>query len=301
VKVLLAHRRGVDLIGPPPPGVRVAVWDGSGPLTDADDVEFWVPPLTTVRPDEHWAAMPRLSVVQLLSAGIDGWAGRVRPGVTLCDARGVSSGAVAEWVMAVLLASVRELPRFAQQQREGRWESARTDELAGRRVLVLGAGDIGEAVSRRLAPFDVDVVRVARRARDNVHSTDELPSLLPQAQVVVVLVPLTDETRQIVDAAFLARLPDGALVVNASRGAVVDSDALLRELRSGRLRAALDVTEPEPLPPGHPLWSAPGLLLTPHVAGRVPSLLARAYTLVGQQLWRHARGEPLRNVVHGSY
>ncbi len=203
--------------------------------------------------------------------------------------------------MAVLLASVRELLRFAHQQRDGRWESARTDELAGRRVLVLGAGDIGEAVARRLEPFDVDVVRVARRARDNVHSTDELPSLLPQAQVVVVLVPLTDETRQIVDAAFLARLPDGALVVNASRGAVVDSDALLRELRSGRLRAALDVTEPEPLPPGHPLWSAPGLLLTPHVAGRVPSLLARAYTLVGQQLWRHARGEPLRNVVHGSY
>jgi len=221
--------------------------------------------------------------------------------VTLCDARGVHDSSTSEWAATAVLAAVREFPRFAVAQVAGRWEHGVTGELAGRRVLVVGAGSIGDALCRRLEPFGVDLVRVARRARDGVHAVVELPELLPSADVVVLLVPLTDATRGMVDAAFLARMPDGALLVNAARGPAVDTDALTAELASGRLRAALDVTDPEPLPAGHPLWTVPGLLLTPHVAGSVRGVLPRAYRLVARQLWRYADGEPLDNVVVDGY
>jgi phosphoglycerate dehydrogenase-like enzyme len=164
-------------------------------------------------------------------------------------------------------------------------------------VLVVGAGDIGRRVGRMMAGFDVELTYVARTARDGVHGTDELPRLLPEADVVVVVVPVTEETTGLVDAAFLAAMRDGALLVNAARGVVVDTGALLAELTAGRLRAALDVTEPEPLPEGHPLWSAPGLLLTPHVGGAVPDTSARAEAAVLDQLRRVLAGEPLVNVV----
>jgi phosphoglycerate dehydrogenase-like enzyme len=162
----------------------------------------------------------------------------------------------------------------------------------------VGAGDIGRRIGRMLEGFDAELTYVARTARDGVRSTDELPQLLPQADVVVLVVPVTEETRGMVDAGFLAAMADGALLVNAARGVVVDHDALLAELTSGRLRAALDVTDPEPLPAGHPLWSAPGLLLTPHVAGAVPDTNDRAAAVVADQLRRVLDGAPLENVVH---
>ncbi len=148
-----------------------------------------------------------------------------------------------------------------------------------------------------LGGFDAELTFVARTARDGVRSIDDLPQLLPDADVVILIVPVTDETRGMVDAAFLARMKDDALLVNAARGVVVDTDALLAELSSRRLRAALDVTEPEPLPAGHPLWSAPNLLLTPHVAGAVPGTNERAAAAVTDQLRRVLAGEPLVNVV----
>jgi phosphoglycerate dehydrogenase-like enzyme len=172
--------------------------------------------------------------------------------------------------------------------------------MVGARVLVVGAGDIGRTIGAMLAGFDVELTYVARTAREGVRGTDELPALLPDADVVVVVVPVTPATTHLVDADFLAAMADDALLVNAARGVVVDTDALLAELRSGRLRAALDVTDPEPLPDGHPLWSAPGLLLTPHVAGDVPDTNARATAAVTDQLGRVLAGEPLRNVV-GDY
>ncbi len=222
-------------------------------------------------------------------------------GVLLCDAAGVHTSSTAEWVLTSILASVRDFPRFVRAQVEGRWDYTPTDELAGKRVLVVGAGTIGDGIRRRLEPFDVEVVLAARRARTGVHSVEELPKLLPDADVVVMIVPLTPATEGMVDAEFLARMHDGALLVNAARGPVVRTDALVAELASGRLRAALDVTDPEPLPPGHPLWSVPGLLLTPHVAGSVPGLHRRAYGLVGQQIGRYAAGEQLVNVVADGY
>jgi len=299
----IPHRRGLDLLGAVPPGVQVTVWDGRGdPSPDAAEVEFWVPPFLADRPVVALAGrLPRLRVVQLMTAGVDAWLGNLPEGVVLCDGRGVHSSSTAEWAAAAALAAVREFPRFARAQLEGRWDHGPTGELAGKRVLIVGSGAIGEALRARLAPFGVDLVMVARRARPGVHAIVELPSLLPAADVVVLLVPLTAQTRGMVDAAFLAAMPDGALLVNAARGPVVVTDALVAELRAGRLRAALDVTDPEPLPPDHPLWTAPGLLLTPHVAGSVTGLLPRAYGLVGDQLRRYAAGAPLDNVVTGDY
>lgn len=303
MKVWIPHPDGLDLLGELPPEARVEIYPGGDELpSDPDDVEFWVPPfLSDGRHAPLLDRMPKLAVVQLLSAGADFWVGRVPDGVLLCDASGVHTSSTAEWAVTAILSSVRDFPRFARAQTEGRWDYTPTDELAGKRILVVGAGTIGDGLRRRLEPFDVELVLVARRARPGVHAVEELPHLLPEADVVVLIVPLTPATRGLVDAAFLRRMRDGALLVNAARGPVVRTDDLVAELAAGRLRAALDVTDPEPLPPGHPLWSVPGLLLTPHVAGSVRGLLRRAYGLVADQIGRYAAGEPLTNVVADGY
>jgi phosphoglycerate dehydrogenase-like enzyme len=217
--------------------------------------------------------------------------------VTLCNARGAHDPAVAEWIIGVIIAHLRTLPKFAEAQRLGKWESVAGESLAGKTVLIVGYGSIGAALEARLGGFGVTVERIARERRAGVGGLPDLPSALPRADIVVLLVPVTPATAGLVDAAFLARMRDHALLVNAARGAIVDSAALLAELDSGRLRAALDVTDPEPLPSGDPLWSAPGLLLTPHIAGAVLEARPRAYAIVREQLARFAAGQPLRNVI----
>jgi phosphoglycerate dehydrogenase-like enzyme len=300
---VLPTEQARDLLGPPPDGVTVVVWAPTeDPPPEAADAGFWVPQyLGKDGLDRQIAALPKLEVAQLTTAGADAFVGRLPKGVVLCDARGVHGGSTSEWVLTAVLASLRNFPEFVRNQERKVWDQKFTDELAGKRVLVIGAGDVGESIRRRMLPFDTTVTMVARRARADAHGVDELPRLLPEADVVVVVVPLTEQTRGMVDAAFLARMHDGALFVNAARGPVTVTDALLAELRSGRLRAALDVTEPEPLPVDHPLWDAPGLLLTPHVGGAVHGFAARAYTLVREQLIRWANGEPLLNVVENGY
>jgi phosphoglycerate dehydrogenase-like enzyme len=275
------------------------VWTGGEELPDsADEVEvvvlpFWVPPSRMA----VLAKLPRLKLIQLMSAGAENVVPFVPSGVTLCNARGVHDPAVAEWIVAVILAQVRQLPRFMAAQQAGTWEPVRSEPLAGQTVLIVGYGSIGEAVERMLAPFEVTTERIARRSRPGVMSIDDLPQALPRADIVILLVPVTPATAGLVDAKFLARMHDGALLVNAARGSIVDTAALLAELVSGRLRAALDVTDPEPLPDGHPLWSAPGLLLTPHVAGAMTTAGPRVMALVKDQLTRYAAAEPLLNVV----
>jgi phosphoglycerate dehydrogenase-like enzyme len=302
VVVLVPQERGRELLGELPSHVRVEVWDGTGTLpSSATTTQFWVPPfLSGADMARAYAELPDLRVVQLLSAGAENFVDGVPEGVTLCNARGAHTGPTAEWVVAAMLSSYRMFPRFHAAQLEGRWDYAVNEELAGRRVLIVGAGDIPDRVRRMLAGFDVDVELVGRTARDGVHGEDELPALLPDFDVVVVLVPLTDATRGMVDAAFLARMRDGALLVNAARGPVAVTNDLVAELASGRLRAALDVTDPEPLPEGHPLWTVPGLLLTPHIAGSVPGGTPRAYAVAREQLLRHLSGQELQNVV-GEY
>ena len=282
--------------------VRVVSPDG-GPLpAGADEVAFYVPPFFPPQPAiEAIAQMPRLRVVQALTAGVDRLLSYVRPGVTLCNARGVHDASTAEWVVAAILACVRDLPYFALEQAAQRWSYRFTDSLAGKSVLIVGYGSIGRAVEQRLAGFEVEVRRVARQARDGVAPVSDLPALLPTADVVVVLAPVTAETIGMVDAGFLARMKDGALLVNAARGSLVVTDALAAELRRGRLRAALDVTDPEPLSPGHPLWEAPGLFITPHVAASTPVSAARSLAFVRAQAGRFTSGQPLENVIAGKY
>jgi phosphoglycerate dehydrogenase-like enzyme len=243
------------------------------------------------------AKLPRLRLIQLMSAGAERAIPFVPPGVTLCNARRAHDPAVAEWIMAVILAEARQLPRFMAAQQAGTWDFAVSRPLAGQTVLIVGYGSIGAAAEKLLAPFGVTMARIARHARPGVSSLDDLPALLPRADIVILLVPVTPATTRLADARFLGQMRDGALLVNAARGSIVDTGALLAELGSGRLRAALDVTDPEPLPAGHPLWSAPGLLLTPHVAGATTDATRRAMAVVRDQLARYAAGEPLLNVV----
>ena len=221
--------------------------------------------------------------------------------MTLCNGRGIHDASTAELALTLTLASLRGIPGFVRAQDRGEWTFGWHPALADRRVMIVGYGAVGEAIERRLEPFEVEVVRIARSAREGVHAIDELPALLPDADVVVLVVPLTDATRGLVDADFLARMKDGALLVNVARGAVVVTDDLVAALHSGRISAATDVTEVEPLPAGHPLWSAPNLLISPHVGGSSSAMWPRAHRLVRDQLVRYAAGEPLANVMTSDY
>ena len=301
VTACLPSPRAASLAGPLPDDVQVLIWDGSTSApAGIERTEFLVlrygSPYT-----ELMAAMPRLRVVQATSAGVEYLLGLVPTGVTLCNGRGIHGGPVAEWILAGILASVRQLADLLRAQEQHEWNEHGTGELAGKRVLIVGAGDIGVQTARRLHAFDAEPVMVARHAREGVHSVDELPALLPAADIVVLVAPITDETHHMVDKRFLARMRDGALLVNAARGPVVVTEALLAELETRRLHAVLDVTDPDPLPSDHPLWRAPNPLLTPHVASTVDGYPVRAYAFVREQIARYSRGESLLNVVEGAY
>ena len=292
-----------DLLGPLPDTGQIVVWDGTGERPQrAEEIEFFVARYNAPPPRrEALAGLPRLRVIQLLSAGVDHWLPVVPDGVLLCNARGVHGASTAELGIAGLLAILRRIPEFVAGQQAHAWRRLEGDGLVGRRVLVVGAGDIGERVAGVVRLLDGQVTVVARTARAGVHGFADLPGLLPDHDVVVLAVPLTDETRHLVDAAFLAALPDGAVVVNVARGPVIDTDALLAELTARRLHAFLDVTDPEPLPADHPLWDAPNLLLTPHVGGGTAGWTGRAYRLAGEQIRRFLAGEELVNQVHRGY
>jgi phosphoglycerate dehydrogenase-like enzyme len=299
--VLVPHDEGMAALADVPGITAVKYEIGSELPEAAETAQVLVPALANGDGPAMARTLPKLQLVQLLSAGAENWVGRLPDGVALSDCRGAHGGATAEWIVAALLAVYRAFPRFFRAQDEAHWDHHRTEELAGKRVLIVGAGDLAENTVHRLAPFDVETTVVGRRARPGVHGIDEVLDLLPRHDACVVVVPLTDETQGLVDAEFLAAMPDGALLVNAARGSVVDTDALIAELTSGRLRAALDVTEPEPLPADHPLWRARGLLITPHVGGGVPGALRRAYEVVAEQLGAYARGEQPANLVEHGY
>jgi phosphoglycerate dehydrogenase-like enzyme len=285
-------------------GVEPLVFDGRSDELPGDPAEVvvYVPPfVASPRSHEILAEMPNLRLVQLQVAGVDTFRPLLPDGVVLCNARGVHDASTAEWVVGGIIAAQREFPGFARAQREERWDWHMTDALTDRTVMIVGYGSVGAAIERRLVPFETRIVRVARTVRDGVHPVGALPDLLPDADVVVLIVPSTAATTRMVGKAFLSCMKDGALLVNAARGTVVDTDALLAELTSHRLRAVLDVTDPEPLPAGHPLWSAPGVFITPHVGGSTPASRRRAVELVRAQVARFVAGEPLVNVITGDY
>jgi phosphoglycerate dehydrogenase-like enzyme len=276
-----------------PEGVEILVLEDG---VDLHTVDFLVPGFHGAGALEQLPSLTRLSVLQALSAGTDHYEELVPPGATLCSARGARDGPVTEWILGALLGASSGLLRSACERR---WEADRhNDDLSAWTVLVVGLGSIGELVRTRLEALGTTVVGVVSRARDDLHGIDELPALLPGANAVVLLTPLTDRTHGLIGAAELAAMPDGAVLVNAARGPVVDTEALLGEVAGGRLRAVLDVTDPEPLPDDHPLWTAPGVLsITPHVGGDSPLGWQRAAEFAGDQLARWCAGEQLLNVV----
>jgi phosphoglycerate dehydrogenase-like enzyme len=290
-----------DQIAPVPDDVRVLVWSGTGePPEGIEETEFLLAGYMT-GPDGLLEIMPKLKVIQLLSAGVERWVADVPDGVILCNGRGVHGRATAELAVAGILALVRKLPSYLTEQAARRWTELPGEDLDGKRLVVLGAGDIGGYIARALEVFGAATTFVARTARDGVHAIAELPTLLPDTDILAVAVPLTDETRGLVDATVLAALPDNAIVANIARGPIVVTDALLAETQAGRLRAFLDVTDPEPLPDDHPLWSAPNVVITPHVGGGTDGWQRRGYRLVREQIERYVAGEPLVNVVGATY
>jgi phosphoglycerate dehydrogenase-like enzyme len=290
-----------------PEGLDYVHWDGE-PEFPADPAlaEFYVVPYgrSAQSVGRPLPEMSRLRVVQTLSAGVDHilpYLPQLPSGARLCNARGVHDASTADLTLALVLASLRGIPRFVRGQDAQEWHDGFYPALADKTVLIVGYGSIGSAIEDRLAPFECDVLRVARTARSTprgeVHALSEVRGLLPAADVVILSTPLTEATRGLAGADFLSRMKGGALLVNVARGAVVDTKALLAEVESGRLLAALDVTDPEPLPPGHPLWHAPGVLISPHVGGSTSAFLPRAKRLVRSQLARFAAGEEMEHMV----
>ncbi|HYQ62158.1 NAD(P)-dependent oxidoreductase [Actinophytocola sp.] len=281
-------------------GIEVVRYDSVDVLPER--AEVLVPGfLVESEPAAVVSRLPSLRLIQLLTAGAENWVGQVPAHVTLSTARGAHGGTTAEWALAALLAVYRELIPFERERVTRTWDRRPTETLIDKKVLVIGAGDLGTQLRRRLDACDARTTLVGARARDGVHGIDEVPALLGEHDAVVVMVPLTPATTGMVDATFLSSMRDGAVLVNAARGKVVDTSALVAELAAGRLRAALDVTEPEPPPADHPLWTVPNLLLTPHVAASVEGYQSRAYAVAAAEIARFAAGEPLRNVVQGDY
>lgn len=287
-------------IGTPPDGVDLELWDMDSPAP-ADHIDLVVPPYMGAANRLGALAGVSTRLVQSQSIGYDDVPDALPPGHVFANAASVHETSTAELTLALVLAAQRGIPDFVRAAAEGRWAPARHESLADRRVLLLGYGGVGRAIEARLAPFEVEVVRVATRARDDeagrIHGTDELPELLPTADIVILGVPLTDDTTGLVDDAFLSALPDGALVVNIARGKVADTDAILDHATRGRLRFALDVTDPEPLPQGHPLFALPNVLVSPHVGGASTAMMPRMARLVREQIERMLRGDEPLNVV----
>ncbi|WP_285028361.1 2-hydroxyacid dehydrogenase [Plantibacter sp. ME-Dv--P-122b] len=286
--------------GPLPEGVEFVEWDlrAEPPV---EHIDLVVPVyLGSNKPLANVAAVtPKL--VQVQSIGYDGLADLLPTGITLANAATVHETSTAELTVGLILASQRGIPDFVRAERTGEWLQSQRPSLADRRVLLIGYGGVGAAIEERLLPFEVEVTRVASSAREDergpIHGIDELPGLLPHAEIVIVVVPLTDGTRGLIGDAFLAALPDDALVVNVARGPVADTDALVEHATSGRIRLALDVTDPEPLPADHPLWSLPNVLVSPHIGGATSAMLPRMARLLRRQIEHLLADEEPENIV----
>ncbi|MDQ1730111.1 MAG: hypothetical protein QOK10_270 [Pseudonocardiales bacterium] len=295
-----------ERLGGIPDGLDVDLFraDGDELPPTVGEVSFYVLPyMRGAAVLQRAGEMTQLRVVQTLTAGYEEFLPHVPAGVSLCNAAGVHDASTAELAIALALASGRGLDGYARDQPAGGWRPTFGRSLADRRVLIIGYGNIGRAIERRLQGFEVaSITRVASTARQGpprVHAVDELHDLLPQADVVILIAPHTPETEGLISREELRLLPDNALLVNVARGKLVDTDALVAELSTGRIRAAMDVMDPEPLPDGHPLRALPNALITPHIGGMSSAFFPRADRLIAAQLRRFMTGEPLENVVSG--
>jgi phosphoglycerate dehydrogenase-like enzyme len=279
------------------PRATIARYEDGG--HDLGEVDFYCLPYMGDGPSVAMIAkMPGLRVLQSLSSGVDNILGAVPEQVTLCNGSGLHhEESTAELAVSLILASLRQLPRFALDQSRHRWDHVRTDSLDGKTVLLVGHGGMGKAIEERLAPFGARITRASRTARDGVAPLSQLPRLAADADILVVCIALTPDTCGLIGEEILGALPDGALVVNVARGPIMDATALARHLTSGRLRAALDVTDVEPLPADRPEWALPNVLITPHIGGDTFAFARRAPGFVADQAERHLAGRPLANIV----
>ncbi|SDG45557.1 2-hydroxyacid dehydrogenase [Microbacterium pygmaeum] len=289
-------------IAPVPDGVEVIVWAMDSPAP-RERIDIVVPPYMTMGRVLSMLDGIEVGFVQGQSIGYEGVGDLLPEGMVFANASSVHETSTSELALALTLAAQRHLPAYVRAQDEGKWAPDFADSLADRRVLVLGYGGVGKAIAARLLPFEVRLTAVASRARDEdgmpVHGVDELLELLPETDIVIASLPGGEATRHLLDDDALSALPDGALVVNVGRGPLIDTDALVDHVRRGRIRAALDVTDPEPLPADHPLWRLPGVLIAPHVGGASSAMRPRVAKLVRTQIERAVAGEPPVNVVIG--
>ena len=292
-------------------------------LDHATDIDVWIPDPYPSRAIKIWPHLRGVRLVLSMLAGTEWIPGVVGPHVTICNAKGAHNVSTAEWTLAAILAMLKYFPFYLDLKREGQWKlrfkasahyaaitgDARPiyppvmlEELTGKKVLLVGYGSIGQDIERMLAPFHVDLIRLARspRANPEVHAVSELDHLLPEAEIVILILPSTEETRGLIGARQFALMRQGTLVVNAARGPIVDTNALVDALQSGKIRAAVDVTDPEPLPDGHPLWSCPNLLITPHIGGSSPQFSRNALHVAAAELRRYINGERMQNVVQAA-
>jgi phosphoglycerate dehydrogenase-like enzyme len=301
--VTLPFAELVDRFGPVPDGIELDVWDVEAPYGRPDDVAIAFLPFY-FGGQHRWQFvddLPNLQLLQLPSAGYEHALPHVPGHAALANGRGIHDDETAELAVGLTLTVLREIGAFQFDRAAGIWDARETRSLADRRVTVVGYGAIGGAIATRFEAFKTDVRVVARTAREqdgrHVHAFGDLPELARTTDVLVLIAPLTDETEGLVDADLLAALPDGAVVVNVARGKVVDTDALVDELQSGRLSAGLDVTDPEPLPEGHPLWTTPNTVLTPHVGGNTDLSVPRSIELMRRQVAALAEGRTFENLI----
>ena len=266
--------------------------------SDLSQINFYVPTYMGGKAALEWAAkMPNLKVLQMPNAGYDDALAYLRPGLTLCNAAGVHDASTAELAVALSLASRRGIPDFVRDQDKENWNHQKRTSLSDSRIGIVGYGSIGKQVAKNLSGFEVEVIGFSKSGRDGAKKIEELDSYLPSLDIVILILPLNPESKGLFNKDRLAKMKDGSLLVNVARGPIVDTDALLTELNSGRIFAALDVTDPEPLPKGHPLWKAKNLLIVPHVGGNSTAFEPRCRKLVESQLQLMVSGQPLKNIV----
>lgn len=299
----------LEALQPAPDGIKLVRWDLSGAPEGVGIEEIDAVVLPYGFKDDYTEqlhSVPGLKLVQTQSTGYDAIPAMAGEGVAVASAAGVHAAATAEMAVGLAIASLRGIDVAVRNQLQGIWKPERFAGLADRKVLLVGVGGIGEEIAKRLDAFEVELTRVGSTARTDhrgeVHGSDELLDLAPTHDVLIIITPLSESTRGLVGKELLAALPDGALVVNVARGAVVDSDALTAEVLSGRLNAAIDVFDPEPLPQDHPLWSAENALITPHNGGNTGAFWPRVVKLLRSQLATLAAGrEPINLAVPGPW
>ena len=266
--------------------------------SDLSKITFYVPTYMGGRPAlELTKKMPNLKVLQMPNAGYDDAMEFVREGMTLCNGRSIHDDSTAELAVGLTIASLRGFPDFVRNQDKSSWVHVKNKSINDRRIGIIGFGSIGSTIAKMLSGFSVEILPFTQSGRDNTTAISDLDKHLPTLDVVILILPLTAESKHLFNAKRLSLMKDGALLVNVARGPIVDTDALVKELNSGRITAAVDVTDPEPLPSDHPLWRAKGVLISPHVGGNTTAFEKRARKLIESQLNLLAEGKPLNNVI----